>query len=269
LTFLSVVHRGRATTLVLILLAGFAPSVATAQSVWGGVPPQRGASIEVSKVAFSEDQNLSTFSLAYYFGTRLAIRRDLQLVGELPFAVAKVSGSPFSQQAIGNPYVGIEWEQSETVVWEAGLRLPLSDNPSVNDGLILGLASDAADRFEAWFDRALSIQTAANLIHRNRDGLVLRARAGPSLFIPMGGGQGDTELLVAYAGQLGYEGDLVHLLGGVSGRVLATSEAQTFNHAVVNLAFDLGGFRPAAFVRFPFGELKGLTAVYGVVFTFG
>ncbi|MFV1988797.1 MAG: hypothetical protein ACC682_16105 [Gemmatimonadota bacterium] len=269
MTLLTVVQRAGVTALALILLAGFTPSGAAAQSIWGGVPPGRGASIEVSKVAFSEDQGLSTFSLAYYFGARFPIRRDLQIVGELPFATAKTSNTPFSRQAIGNPYVGVEWEQSETVVWEAGLRLPLSDNPAFNNASILGLASDAADRLEAWFDRALSIQVAPNLIHRNRDGLVLRVRAGPSLFIPMGGARGNTELIVAYAGQVGYEGDLVQLLGGVSGRTITTGEALTYNHAVLNVAFDLGGFRPAAFVRVPFGDLKGVAAVYGIVFTFG
>jgi hypothetical protein len=250
-------------------MAWLVPGETSAQAMWLRGPLERGTTIEVDKVAFSEDQGLSTFSLAFYFETRLPLRPDLQLVGEFPFTTAKFNGSPFSTQAIGNAYVGVEWEHTDLVVWEFGARIPLSDNPVVNGAAALGLASDAADRLEAWADRAVSFQLAPNLVHRGRDGLVLRLRGGPSLFLPTGNGSLGTELILAYGGQVGFEGDLVQLLGGVSGRVVTGSEGEAFNHAVARIAFELGGFRPAAFLRIPFGDLDGVDVVYGIGLSFG
>ena len=266
--FASVQKYRIAAFVVATMTGAVAPWCVEAQAIWVRSPLQRGTSIEVMKVDFREDQNLSTFSLAFYLGTSIPLRRRLQLVGELPYATAKLATSPFSMTAIGNPYVGIEWEHSDAVVWEVGVRIPIGDDPSFNTASALGLSGDAPDRLEAWADRAFSFQLTPNLIHRNRDGLVLRLRGGPSLFVPTGGASGDADLIVAYGGQVGYEGDLVQLLGGVSGRVVATSEGETFNHVVASVAFDLGGLRPVAILRIPFGDVEGVDA-YGIGLSIG
>jgi hypothetical protein len=258
-----------AAVIFLVLAAALYPTRLDGQSIWLRTPLDRGTTIEFDRVAFSGDKKLTTFSLAYYFGTHLPIRRDLVLVGELPIASAKVSGQAFSNQAVGNAYVGVEWQQTDALVWEIGARLPFGDNPFVNQAAALGLASDAADRLEAWADRAVSFQLAPNLIHRSRDGLFLRLRGGPSLFLPTGGATGDTEVIVGYGGQVGFEGDLIHLLGGVSGRVTTGSGGETFNHVVASIGFDFNGLRPIAFVRVPFGDLEEVNAVYGIALSFG
>lgn len=257
---------GAAAFIVMAPVLAVTASEVEAQAIWVRPPLERGTSIEVTKVDFRGEQNLSTFSLAYYAGTYLRLRRDLLLVGEVAFATSKIDGFPFSTQAVGNPYIGVEWGQSDAVVWELGVRLPLGDR--FNAASALGLSSDAADRLEAWADRAFSLQLTPNLIHRNRDGLVIRLRGGPSLLVPTGRGSDGADLIVAYGGQVGYEGDLVQLLGGVSGRVIATSEGETFNHAVASVAFNLGGLRPAVILRIPFGDVEGVDAIYGVALTF-
>ncbi len=262
-------RRSGITAFVIMALAGPMAVPLEGQAIWTRAPLERGTSIEFNKVLFSEGPDLSTFSLVAYLGTAVPVGRDLLLVGELPYATAKPAGTPFSRQASGNPYLGIEWGQSETLVWEFGVRLPVADNPSFSPAADLGLSSDAADRLEAWTDRAFSIQLAPNLVHRSRDGLVLRLRGGPSLFVPTRGATGEAELILGYAGQVGYEGDLIHVVGGVSGRVVATGFGQTFNHAVARIALDLGGFRPMATLRIPFGDLEGVDAVYGIGLTFG
>ena len=259
-----------AALLTLVALAGsLCPRGVEAQAIWLRGPLDRGTTIEVDKVAFSEGPGVTTFSLAYYFGTNFPVRRDLVIVGEVPFATAKISGTVFSNSATGNPYVGVEWQQTEALVWEVGARLPLSQNPNVNRASGLGLASDAADRLEAWLDRAVTLHLVPNLVHRDRDGLFLRLRGGPSLFLPTGGATADSEVIVAYGGQVGYRGELVHLLGGVSGRVVTGGAGESFNHVAATVGFDLDGFRPSAFVRVPFGSLEGVSAVYGIALSFG
>ncbi len=253
----------------LVLAATLYPTRLDGQAIWLRTPLDRGTTIEFNKVAFSGDEQLTSFSMAYYFGTYVPIRRDLVLVGDLPVASAKTQGGAFSNQTLGNAYVGVEWQHTDALVWEFGARLPFSDNPAVNQAAALGLASDAADRLEAWADRAVSFQLAPNLIHRSRDGLFLRLRGGPSLFLPTGRATGDTEVIVAYGGQVGFEGDLIHLLGGVSGRVITGSGGETFNHVAGSIGFDFNGLRPIAFVRVPFGDLEGVNAVYGIALSFG
>lgn len=253
----------------LVLAATLYPARLDGQAIWLRTPLDRGTSIEFDKVSFSSDKTLSTFSLAYYFGTHLPLRRDLVLVGELPVATAKVSGGAFSNQALGNAYVGVEWQHTDALVWEFGARLPFSDNPVVNQAAALGLASDAADRLEAWANRAVAFQLTPNLIHRSRDGLFLRLRGGPSLFLPTGGATGDTEVIVTYGGQVGFQGDLIHLLGGVSGKIVTGSGGETFNHVAGSIGFDFNGLRPIAFIRVPFGDLEGVNAVYGIALSFG
>ena len=137
-----------------------------------------------------------------------------------------------------------------------GLRLPLTSEKKSNARGV-GILADF-DRMEAFSIKLLPLQMSLNVARRDASGLVMRLRGGPDLWISTDSKtEGDkTEFWMHYSAQLGYEGELLNLLAGVTGRLWVTGEDLTlgersFHQLGINAGVNLGRFRPGLHIRIP------------------
>ena len=106
-------------------------------------------------------------------------------------------------------------------------------------------------------EHVVPITGALNYRHRSNSGVVVRLRAGPSFWIGQDGR--DSEVLINYSGQVGYEVPKISLLGGITGRAIATEESligggRTLHQLGAAVALGLGRLWPGMHVRIPVGS---------------
>jgi hypothetical protein len=92
-------------------------------------------------------------------------------------------------------------------------------------------------------------------------GAVVRLRGGPSLLINTDKDRFEdaTELFIGYSAQLGYESEMVSIMGGFTGRANLTEEDADYGERSVHqLGFmasvGLGNVRPGIHLRLPLDE---------------
>ena len=157
---------------------------------------------------------------------------------------------------IGNPYVGLEFRKpGSSVFTEIGGRIPVTPDDKFSASSIGGSAD--FDRLEAFASDLLAITGKINYHNKNASNLVIRLRGGPTVWIPTD--EGDTELLLDYSAQVGYEGQQVSVIGGLTGRLIVTEEdldfgERTFHHLGASASLNLGTVSPGIHFRIPIDE---------------
>ena len=111
--------------------------------------------------------------------------------------------------------------------------------------------------------------TRALARRRSVSGVVWRLRGGPLVWLGRGGN--DTELLLHYSGQVGYESGQISVLGGLTGRAVVTEGdanlgERTLHQLGAAMAFGSGTVRPGFHVRLPVD--RDLTDILDFVFGF-
>jgi hypothetical protein len=275
-------HRLSRSALVWII--AFIPAVLPAQSIWLDRSWGRSISLEILKPNFKRDEQFKFASSALFVTLRLPLAESLRLSVELPFAHAVYRQYEYdyysyrptfheeSETAVGNPYIGLEAQSDvKTLSVEIGLRLPLASEKKYNAQWI-GITSDF-DREEAFARKLLPLQLSLNYHLRDASGFAVRLRGGPDFWIRTSSeSEGDkTELLLHYSTQMGYEGERLSVLAGVTGRWLLSEKNLTFAERTFHqLGFEasvaLGRFRPGLHIRFPLDkDLSDLfERVYGL-----
>lgn len=115
------------------------------------------------------------------------------------------------------------------------------------------------DRFEAFTPEILTATAKINYRKKNVSNLFVRLRGGPALFLGTEEFGEDADVFLDYSAQMGYEGFLLYLIGGISGRFSATSDDGAIGDrsiyqlgAAANLV--LGNVRPGILFRLPLDE---------------
>ena len=236
-------------------------SVSVSQPIWLSREGDRVITWEFLKPNFSGDDRTSFLTSANFLSCRVRVQK-IAVVADIPFAHygLDVEGADVGDDAIGNPYIGVELSSGENFFVELGARLPLApdDNSDENIAVLVGILTDYVDRVEAFAVDAIPIVGAVNYLYRNPSGLGFRLRGGPSLLMATGE-RNEAEAYILYSAQLGYFGPVVNFSGGLSGRWWVTSDLdgfgeQTLHQFVFALGFTPGVVQPSVNIRLPLDQ---------------
>ena len=243
----------------------------SAQPIWLEQTSGNSIAIEVLKPNFKGDDDFTFISSALFLSGRFSLGENLIFVGEVPLAHANrddfkivdpSTGETLfeldfePETIIGNPYVGLEFRKPGSSVFiEIGGRIPVTPDDKFSASSIGGSAD--FDRLEAFASDLLAITGKINYHNKNASNLVIRLRGGPTVWIPTD--EGDTELLLDYSAQVGYEGQQVSVIGGLTGRLIVTEDdrdfgERTFHHLGASATLNLGAARPGVHFRMPLDE---------------
>ena len=224
------------------------------------------------------------FNAATFVSARVEASPNFAIVGELPYASHKSSylGTDFygndatvkqSSGTIGNLYLGFEAAPAALPIFmEFGLRLPLV-NGDQDLAQATGLVADAT-RWEAFYYKVVSIQSAFNVREVTASNMEYRLRLSPVLSMSTQSGV-DPELYGVYSLQIGYHGSFARIGTGLSGRVLVTEDFGNLGQRSLNqLEFhaDLGPWavRPGFDLHLPLDSwAENVPVVVGASLSWG
>lgn len=230
----------------------------SAQSIWLPHGENHTVGIEFLKPDFDGDANVDFFTGALFLTGKLRVSEKLFFVAELPI-VRRGFDEEFgffeSETAVGNPYIGLE-TRGETSFIEFGLRPPLMSD---DDFIAASAAIADFDRLEAFDPDFFTIAAKVNYRKKSASDLVTRLRLGPTFLIYTNDTGDDLELLLDYSAQVGYEGGQVHVIGGLTGRFLASSDdgnigERTVHQLGVAANLALNNVRPGIHLRLPIDD---------------
>lgn len=267
------------------LLAFLVTRPAQAQTYWHDETTGSAIRLDVLKPFLKGDGN-QFMSGALFLSSSTAIGKSVRIEAELPVARSSLEagiagpGSSPSQSAIrlGNPYLGLRYGgEGKPVAFQFGVRLPTADDPDtfIGEGAnAVGVLADF-DRFEAFAPKVFTARASVEVRHIMPDGIVFRAKLGPSLTVDTHNGtSGDAQELYAdYGLRAGYEGPIVTATVGVTGRALITESDVSFAERTVHqitgaLEIGRGRVRPSGLIRLPldddFRRLTGVIVGLGV-----
>ena len=190
------------------------------------------------------------------------------VIVELPWVNGEAAENLFfatgGQSAIGNPYLGLEFESNDKEFFgEVGVRAPLMSEQSTT-AAIAGIAADF-DRFEAYTPNIFQVGGALNLKPELGSGFSIRLRCGPT-FDFSSRESGGSETLINYAALLGYESESAGFGVGIVGR--ANTSQNTSNSTIDqfegSIRLHADSFHPALQFRTPLDE--GLSNLYDLEF---
>lgn len=261
------------SVLVVVILIGWAAQTSlSAQSIWVNQGQGKVIAIEFLKPNFDGEDNTTLATSAIFLSGRFPISSGMVFVAELPFSHIGDEDFDESESSIGNPYLGLEIrKEGKPFFVELGLRPPLAPNDK-DFAQSVGFVTDF-DRAEAFGSKVFTITGKGNYYRKAASNMVVRLRVGPTLFLDTGRGNfvGETELLLDYNAQVGYEGAQISLLGGFTGRLLVTESdldlgERTFHQLGAAASLNLGVVHPGIHFRLPLDDdLKDdIDFVYGL-----
>ena len=241
---------GIALTLQAVPLAG-------QSSQWLDGRSDKHLALEILKPNFDEGLNTTFATQAWFLSLRYALSPKVALIADVPYAHYGADGSPDTESTIGNPYIGIEARGEDSPIsGEFGIRLPLvsEDNSSAQ---FVGAFADI-DRWEAFWNDIVPISAMVNARWKSQQGAVAKLRAGPTLWASTGEDT-ETELLLDYTAQIGYEGEWGSVIGGFTGVMLVTQDEANFGERTYHQLGVAGSLRfnrvmPGMSVRLPLDE---------------
>jgi|GEM_PF-669087 len=278
------------TVVVLLAMIIFTAPLA-GQSLWLRHDHKPAFSLEFYKIEYEyyhfNNYDTELLNMNVYLSAYIPASSDVGVVFEIPFTNFSLSENSYiwdsrvyKQSSVGNPYVGIEYENPKSnFIGTLGIRFPLS-NDNKPEALSQGMTIDP-DRIEAFAVKRFNIYASAIYNYRSPKGFTVRTGLGPMVSIPtetketwFGSGP-DTELYLRYFSQLWMEAGDLTMAAGLTGLMWLTSDdsnigEMTFHH--INLAgfYQIGIFRPGLFFIAPLDNdytyIKDYT--YGLSLTF-
>ncbi len=270
------------TTLTGIILLNLGMIPVRAKSSWVGYDHSRNISLEFLTVQLkSEYGDHSAFSGGYFISCRIPISEGLRVIGELPVGhYAATLSYPFfgsmeiSETGVGNPFIGLETFGKSGISGEFGLRLPLRGEENIN-AAAAALLSDV-QRIDAFAYKTIPLKAMAHYRH-SESNLHYRIRSGGLLMVDISGDRKESlELYFLYDGSIGYDGEPMRALVGLSGMFILTEDGDIEDRVLhtldINLAVKLRTTVLGLLVKFPltdsYSEMMsssiGLTAEFGI-----
>ena len=231
----------------------------SAQSLWMDQTSDRAIFVEFLKPEFEGADNADFLTSDIFLSGRFPITSVVAVEAEMPFSRYGTDDGAVerSQSAIGNPYLGARIRGS-ALTTRVGVRLPVA---SGDDGTALtsGRLTDY-DRFEAFLPDVFSVNASFAGPTQLSESFVLNMGGGPALllFTEDTGGD-DSEIYAQYFLVPQYNGQMVTVKAGVTGRALMTESDLNFgersSHQVgMAAALNYGTVRPGLHLRIPLDE---------------
>jgi hypothetical protein len=128
-----------------------------------------------------------------------------------------------------------------------------------------GLLADVT-RWDAFPPDLFAIQTAFNVREVTPSHVMYRLRLSPTIWIPSGDNNGDTEIYAVYSFQIGYHGSAARVGIGMAGRALLTEDfgnlgERSANQLELHADFLSGSIRPALDLKLPLESLSEVVPV--------
>jgi hypothetical protein len=245
------------TVVIGIALTLHAAPLAAQSSQWLDDRSDKYLALEILKPNFEGDVNTTFATQALFLSLRYALSPKVVLIADVPFANYGQDGFTDTESTIGNPYIAIEARGEDSPVsGEFGIRLPLvsEDNPSAQ---AVGAFADI-DRWGAFWNETLPVSAMVNARWRSQQGVVTKLRVGPSLWVSTGDDT-DTEFLVNYTAQIGYEGERGSVIGGFTGVMIVSEDDANLGERTIHQLAVAGSLRfnrvmPGMSVRLPLDE---------------
>lgn len=256
-----------AVAIALAWAAACFPESVAAQSIWMDRDRTRALWLEVLKPDFDRDVKDSTgvtfSSFAVLVSLRWPVSDRVVFVGELPYARGgtdriRVDGRTFVQDAIGNPYLGVEIQAPGSSVFaELGVRPPITTSGDAFAAFVGAFAD--FDRLEAFQSDRAFLSAVVNYRPNKASAIHPRLRAGPVFQMTTRGRGEFLEVWLVYSAQAWTDAGPLSLGAGLTGRALLTAEAFTFKrntqHQVgVAARVTRGDLRPGVHARVPLDE---------------
>ncbi|MCM2272158.1 MAG: hypothetical protein NDJ18_06365 [candidate division Zixibacteria bacterium] len=214
---------------LLLIIAG-ATSI-QAQVNWWRLDNETAITMEWSKADFAGRiaDELGFFNTILFLGAQIRVSPSVNLVAELPITTWDVKdpmvydlGWYFydweDEQAIGNPYLGLEYSRpGAPILFALGVRPPLASDDKLF-AAVVGLFG-AADRFEAFVPDLWTFSLAIGGRSSATVGPAYRFLIGPTLLVP---DAGDAEVLLDWSALFGFRGTIAHAGFEYAGRMILT-----------------------------------------------
>ena len=261
---------------VLICSMGLSSADLRAQAISLRGKPGNWVSGEFFRPSYESQGSVKLSSWILLLGVKANISERVALLAELPYANGKLNfSSNFfsndrSQSAIMNPYIGLEFlSRRQKTSFEVGVRLPVADEDKALAAQA-GILSDL-DRFDAFIPNILAINGLLHVNSVSSGGFAFRLHAGPNFWVltdTNNGVEDGVELLLKYAGELGYDTEQLSLSAGISGLLIATESdldlsERTLHQFIAAVTVGLGNVRPGIQFRLPLDENTGIDYVLG------
>lgn len=249
-----------------------------AQNIWLN-DTAKSISVETLKPSFDNQAffggvDFSFATSATYISGRIPLAKNPSKVikFELPIVHGKVSSNfanvSDSETGIGNLLIGMEFRKRGLPSWtEVTVRLPTVDKTQQGIPTIVGSAADP-NRQEAVFPDMIHIGFSWNYKKIGDDNVYTKLRIGPNIFIDNGDTLDDTEFFLDYSGQVGFAGEKVNFLVGLTGRYLISEDDVDFSDRTTHMfgmaaTFNAGRVHPGVSLRLPIGD--NLTFINNVI----
>ncbi|MEO1261469.1 MAG: hypothetical protein AAFZ15_21880 [Bacteroidota bacterium] len=242
--------------------------VARSQPLWLPDNPNNYVGLELLKTAYDNADDLSFLTSVHVLSGKFRLNDGLSLLAELP--TSYIDGEfGDAEFALGNPYLGLIIRNSEKDhFFETGLRIPIAPDDKFSASTA-GSFSDF-DRAEAYLSDIFTITTKYNYMKKNDSNLILRFRGGPTFWISTSDDT-ETEVLLDYSAQAGYDAGSFEVLGGFTGRAIITESDIDFGERSIHQIGLSGHYKgekvtPGLLFRFPMDEDLGdlLDLVIGI-----
>ena len=252
------IHR-KVLVLSLLSLVLIIPVSGAARSIW--LEPPTGSEIRLEGVKPNfKNMEFSNLSMVWFLSGNFKTGGNGQISWDIPYANFSEKEGTASSSTIGNPYVGMEiGSENSPFRCEIGIRLPLASDEE--DAAFLGAYADIVDRMEAFLPDVLSVIAGTNFRHQSANGLGLRLRLAPILWMDTGDTLADdSEIWIRYSGQAMVIMESGSVGVGFSGRYIATEERdddfgeKNLNEFGIFANWSLGRWKPSARVRIPLDE---------------
>ncbi len=223
---------------VLILISSH---LLFAQGNWLRTSTENAIAVEVHKPFFGANDNTAFLTSTQFLSLKLSLNNNVALIGELPFAYVELDSDFFpSESTTGNVYAGVLINPGkEGFSAEVGMRVPISPDDDEENGTAasIGIFSEYVPNLEAFVADATPIRLRLNYLARGKEGIVLRANGGPTVWLA-NGNRDETEWFLQYGSRVGYQGKNNAFWIGLDGRLWMTSGEQGESHWS---EFGLGG----------------------------
>ena len=245
------------TTVALMLLGLFAPSLADAQTILTLPYEPSTVSVEVVHPTYAAD-SLGLGTSAAFVTASYTLNENVEVTAELP--VARVDAGSVSATRLGNPFAGFLFSSTSLpVLFELGVRLPVADGSAATE---LGTFTDAG-RGSAFIEKEFAVHGLGNTRLQLGRNTTLRLRGGGVYSVyPVpdadGGERNERDFRLRYAAQLWREGDPLVLGLTFTGRGTLTAPGTYDKKSVHYLAgtaiVDVGRVMPGLTVGVPFNK---------------
>ena len=251
----------------MLLIDAGATSI-QAQVNWWRLDNETAVTLEWSKADFTRGiaDELGFFNTVLFLGAQVRVSPSVHLVAELPITTWDVKNPTVvdfgwilyewdDEQAIGNPYLGMEYSRPGAPIFFAlGVRPPLASDDKFLAPTI-GFYG-AADRFEAFVPDLWTFSLAIGGRSGAKAGPAYRFLIGPTLLAP---DAGDAEILLDWSTLFGFRGTVAHAGFEYAGRMILTEDYDDFGDRFdqfIGLAagLSIGRVEPGAHFRYTIDE---------------